>query len=75
MAYVALSRTRTIEQLHLWGFDLDAIHADRRIAREYTRLAHRPLTAAHVAAAQLRVGQELLPLSVLNPVQDPAFLA
>ena len=35
-AYTALSRARRLKQLHLWGFDLKAIIADPRVAREYT---------------------------------------
>ena len=72
-AYTALSRARRLSQLHLWGFDLAAIKADPRIAREYRRLARRPLTRNHVDAAKPRVAQPLPHLSAIEatPLASP----
>ena len=64
-AYTALSRARRLSQLHLWGFDLAAIKADPRIAREYRRLERRPLTRAHVDAARARHTAPLPSLSAI----------
>jgi hypothetical protein len=65
-AYTALSRARRLSQLHLWGFDLDAIKADPNVAREYQRLARRPLTRAHVDAAPARATPALPSLSGID---------
>ena len=46
--YVALSRCRRLCQLHLWGLEREAITAEPHVAREYRRLAQRPLTAHRV---------------------------
>lgn len=65
-AYTALSRARRLSQLHLWGFDLKAIIADPRVAREYKRLERRLLTQEHVDAAQSRVSAPLPHLSQIE---------
>ena len=63
--YTALSRARYLSQLHLWRFDLSAIKAEPRVAREYKRLERRALTRAHIEAARPRVTQTLPHLSTL----------
>ena len=75
-AYTALSRARRLSQLHLWGFDLAAIKADPCVAREYQRLARRPLTRAHVDVARVRPRAVLPPLSTIdvpNPASSEAY--
>lgn len=51
LQYVALSRCRRLEQLHLWCLDRSAIYADPNVSREYQRLAKRRLTSHHVQNA------------------------
>ena len=60
-AYVALSRCRRLGQLHLWGLECEAIRADPRVAREYARLAKRPLSAHYVAHVAPRRATPALP--------------
>ena len=72
MAYVALSRARSLEQLHLWGFDVAAIHADPTIEAEYTRLrSTRLLTTEAVQRAPLQQPVTVPPLvaTVVRPAQ------
>jgi len=64
-AYVALSRCRSLEQLHLWCLDRDAIRADANVSREYKRLGQRRLTRTRVEAAPLRSTPPLPALSRL----------
>ena len=74
-AYTALSRARRLSQLHLWNFDLGAIKAEPRIAREYARLARRPLTQAHVNAACSRPAAPLPTLSGIAAPHPASFEA
>jgi hypothetical protein len=74
-AYTALSRARRLSQLHLWGFDLAAIKANPHVAREYRRLARRPLTRAHVDAARTRPSAPLASLSAIAAPHPASFEA
>ena len=66
MAYVALSRARRLDQIHLWGLDLNAIHADARIAGVYARLAQRPLTDVWVQHAPLQQRAAVAPIAATH---------
>ena len=66
--YVALSRCRSLEQLHLWCLDRDAIRADPNVSREYVRLATRRLTSAKVGSAPER---RTPPLPALSRIAVP----
>jgi hypothetical protein len=68
MAYVALSRARRLDQLHLWGLDLSAIHADPGIEHEYAKLISRRLTSEIVSSMPFRAPVALPPLALV-PVQ------
>ena len=62
MAYVALSRVSRLSQLHLWGYDASAIHADPRVAAEYDRLQTRRLNSETVQGLLWRRPTQLSPL-------------
>ena len=72
-AYTALSRARRIGQLHLWGFDLDAVKADPEVAREYARLRRRPLDAAAITRAPPYVKAPLPALGAMDIHFPPSF--
>ena len=59
----------------VWGLDLDAIHADPRIEKEYHRLKSRRPTKDVVDAAPIREAAELPPLSNIDIQYNTSFNA
>ena len=64
-AYVAISRVRALEQIHLWCFDTEAFKVAPAVMRAYELLRARPLTFEIInTAAPLRTRlRHLLPLA------------
>jgi len=62
-AYVALSRVRRLEQLHLWTLDMDAFRTSPTIAAQYDRLRKLTLTQADIDAAPAVMRQPIPPVA------------
>lgn len=60
--YVALTRPRRRDQIHLWDLDYNGLIADPAVCDAYAKLRRRPLTSATVVAAPDRNRARVLPL-------------
>jgi hypothetical protein len=66
-AYVAISRVRSLSQLHLWCLHREAFTSDPRVTAEYNRLRAAPLTADAVNGCVPRERvRRLLPLAAVQ---------
>eukprot|EP00966_Prymnesium_polylepis_P304567 7036855-Prymnesium_polylepis.2 len=66
-AYVAISRVRSLSQLHLWFLHREAFISDPRVTAEYGRLRTAPLTAEAVNSCLPRQPvRRLLPMAAVQ---------